>query len=126
MFADVFMEFIMNDDTIRKIETEHFGKIVILDDVEQVFTVASALTSFDSSLFSFVGWRGQASLDWRIDSKAVRRLRTQYPAAANSFDDDILTFNGILNRYEENLLQRARQRGHGHYFGRNLYDLGLL
>ncbi|MFD2573684.1 FRG domain-containing protein [Spirosoma soli] len=116
----------MNDEKIRKVETEHFGEIIMLDDVEQILTIASLLTTFDASLFSFVGWRGQASLDWRIDSKAVRRLKSQFPAASSSFDSNMPTFNGLLSDYEEKLLQRARQRGHGYYYGRNLYDLELL
>jgi len=126
MFADVFMKSLLADINFRKVDTEHFGEILMLDTTEQIFTVASALTSFDSPLFSFVGWRGQASLNWRVDSKAVRRLRSQFIAASNSYDNNILTFNGFLDDYEEKLLQRARQRGHGYYFGRNLYDLELL
>ena len=120
------MHFIMQDEKYRKIETTCFGKIIILDDVDDLFTIANLLTSFDAHTFSFVGWRGQASLNWYIDSKAVRRLKLYHLAAAKAFDDSIHTFNSFLGSYEEKLLQRARQRGHGYYFGRSLYDLELL
>lgn len=52
----MFMEFILKDEKVRKIDTQHFGDIRMLDDVEQLFTIAGILTSVDASLFSFIGW----------------------------------------------------------------------
>jgi hypothetical protein len=75
--------------------------------------------------FEIGGWRGQAELDWRLDSGAVRRLHEPRP------EEDPLEMppeylEEQLREYENRLMQRARMAGHGHHDGRELSDLELL
>ena len=71
------------------------------------------------------GWRGQADIDWYLDSTAVRRIRVPRPE-----DDLVGTPVDFLERrvreYERDLLARARLAGHGRQDGRDLHDLELL
>lgn len=71
------------------------------------------------------GWRGQADLDWHLDSGAVRRVREPRP------EDDLVGapegyLEQVVRRYDTELLARARMAGHGWNGGRTLSDLELL
>ena len=115
-FAEMFMEFIMNDDKIQKIETENFGNIILLETTEELFSTLSLLSSFDDEIFGYIGWRGQASIDWKIESKAVRRLKSYHPTFKSNIDN-LSMLNYSLLEYENKLLQGAIKRGYSMYFG---------
>lgn len=71
------------------------------------------------------GWRGQADIDWYLDSTAVRRIREPRP------EDDFVGappdyLEHRVRLYEDDLLNRARLAGHGRAVGRDLHDLELL
>jgi hypothetical protein len=71
------------------------------------------------------GWRGQADVDWLLDSGAVRRLREPRP------EDDPIGMppeylEDVVAIYEQRLLAHARMAGHGRRGGRDLADLELL
>ena len=61
-------------------------------------------------------WRGQANVDWTIDSGAYRRLYEQ--------NHNVTEFNMLT--YENSLLSRARHKGYGFDKGILLGDMELL
>ncbi|MGE7121812.1 FRG domain-containing protein [Peribacillus sp. NPDC046944] len=61
-------------------------------------------------------WRGQANVDWRIDSGAYRRLMNN---KSHVREVDIIS-------YEKSLLERARHKGYGVDSGILLSDMELL
>ncbi|KLE31362.1 FRG domain-containing protein [Aurantiacibacter gangjinensis] len=61
-------------------------------------------------------WRGHASIDWRIDSSAYRRLKTK---TAKPTDRDI-------EWYEKSLIKRAKHRGYNFFDGHDLSDFDVL
>jgi hypothetical protein len=61
-------------------------------------------------------WRGQANIEWRIDSSAYRRLLLNKPAPT---DSDLI-------HYESQLLERATHRGYRESNGAQLSDFELL
>jgi hypothetical protein len=71
------------------------------------------------------GWRGQADVDWFLDSAAVRRVREPRP------ENDLVGapegyLEEVVRRYDTALLERARMAGHGWNGHRTLSDLELL
>ena len=56
------------------------------------------------------GWRGQADVDWYLDSAAVRRVREPRPEHdLDGAPEDYL--ERTLRRYDGGLLERARMAG---------------
>jgi FRG domain len=110
----------IEDRTLPTIDHPLFGRVWT---PQTMVELGSLLSLFGWQLRG--GWRGQADIDWFLDSTAVRRL--QQP----------LKFIGIRRRmptdlearvrdYERRLLDAARLSGHGRADGRDLYDLELL
>jgi hypothetical protein len=71
------------------------------------------------------GWRGQADIDWRLDSSAVRRLREPRPEV-DPLGMPPEYLESVVAEYEQRLLNHARMAGHGQRGGRDLADLELL
>lgn len=61
-------------------------------------------------------WRGQADIDWGVDSGAVRRLRIRDPDVTDR----------SLAYYERELIERAKHKGFHLFEGRQLSDLEVL
>jgi FRG domain len=78
-----------------------------------------------------VGWRGQASINWRLDPSLIRRIRGSERGhlldTAEAFlgpSPEIL--ENIVHEAERRLIERARLAGHGRTASRELTDLELL
>ena len=73
----------------------------------------------------FAGWRGQAEIDWRLDSTAARRLFNHQ----SSWPEDMTEWEPLerlVRNYEGRLLEQTRMAGHGFRDGREFTDLELL
>lgn len=98
----------------------HFGRFLAPEGLTDIVGLLEFVTANGRT----GGWRGQASLQWRIDSGLARRVRMyrarlERPGVA--FD-----LAALMRTAEERLLSRARLAGHGERDGRTLHDLELL
>jgi hypothetical protein len=112
--AQTFRNFTrVGDRPIDVVEHSVYGRVWAPADLEEFSRVVDHLAWQSPG-----GWRGQADLDWMLDSGAARRLRLSERTA----DDPETT----LVDYEQDLLRRARLQGWGLHDGRRLGDLELL
>lgn len=94
--------------------SSRFGDLVAPQSLSELLDLVTVPTSDDENLVRM--WRGQADIEWRIDSAAYRRLKTEN---TNPTDKNMAF-------YEEGLLKRATHRGFRVNNGLLLGDLDLL
>ena len=120
------------------VESPIYGNIAAPETLGELLTY---LEEVSGSYTGFAGWRGQANIEWTMDSTAARRLLwhpenlpdwawahgsyeelpTQFP-----YQDEFQPLEKLMREYEKRLLQQARMNEHGFRHGRRLTDLELL
>ena len=112
--AEIFRNFTrLGDRPIAVVEHSWYGRMWAPTDLEEFSRVIDHLAWQSPG-----GWRGQANLEWKLDSGAARRLRL--------VERDVSEPEAVVADYERTLLHRARLNGWGVHAGRELGDLELL
>jgi hypothetical protein len=106
---------------VRQVEHSWFGTMLAPEGVGDFGNIVGDI----AVAFGVAGWRGQASLCWRIDSSLSRRVR-----ARDALLGDVVgtgdPLDRVVNETEARLLGRARLAGHDRHDGKTLSDLELL
>lgn len=89
-----------------------FGKVIKPESFDQIIKYVDSKLTREYELWI---WRGQGNISWPIHSSAYRRL---------SLDGDVT--ENRLQRYEQNLMERATHKGYRFLNGRELTDFELL
>ena len=112
--AEIFRNFTrLGDRPIAVVEHSWYGRMWAPTDLEEFSRVIDHLAWQSPG-----GWRGQANLEWKLDSGAARRLRL--------VERDVSEPEAVVADYERTLLHRARLNGWGVHARRELGDLELL
>lgn len=138
--------------SVPVVDTERFGQVLAPRTLPELLAVADALSESNRADHweDGVAWRGQARVDWKITSGAMRRLPDwpnvgdmeyeavndhggKLPEESASLSEE---YEGFLRQYEARLVHEARLAGHHHAGGaggvagvggqRMLGDLELL
>lgn len=97
------------------IATENFGKIPSPDNFNELLSLINENKKTNSA-WNVSYWRGQANIDWRIDSGAVRRLKK----SRGKIEENDICY------YEEYLINKAKKNLFNYEGNRYLTDFELL
>jgi hypothetical protein len=102
----------------------HFGKLLAPENFTELSAV---LSNIEHDYVAPEYWRGQADIEWKVESTAVRRINRflgLYPDTPELTKYDSLEQR--VRQYEQRLINDARNKGFGYKDGRRLSDLELL
>jgi hypothetical protein len=112
--AEVFRNFTrLGDRPIAVLEHSLYRRVWAPSDLEEFARVVDHLAWQSPG-----GWRGQADIEWPLDSGAARRLGLRERGGVD--------YEAEVADYEQDLLHRTRMQGWGVHGGRELGDLELL
>jgi hypothetical protein len=111
---------------IEKIDNKKFG---LLYAPKNILEFGTWINYFTLKAETISGWRGQANVNWDIESGAIRRIKKTYLKENSFFSEEYGYSNKIsvhLIEYEEKLLNNFRHEGYDYNNSIKMSDLECL